>query len=133
MIYKFIIDRLEESGIEPDLIFPVGANLDGVLTPSQDVHFAVYTIRSRDPEYDLEGDLHHYREDVLVDFIARRYDTVHRLYDRAERKFSSFDPEASEDEYIFSVACSSPEPDAFDPEFGLYRRTMLVRINWSPV
>ena len=133
MIYKFIIDRLEASGIEPDLIFPVGANLDGVLTPNPDVHFAVYTIRSREPEYDLEGEIHRYREDVLVDFIARRYDLVHRLYDQAERAFLGFDPDGGDDEYIFSVACSSPEPDAFDPEFGLYRRTMLVRINWTPV
>ena len=133
MIYEFIIEQLKGSGIENELIFPVGANLDGVITPDPELHFAVYTIRSRTPEYDLSMDVHRYREEVLIDFIARRYDRVHRMYDSAERVFVASDPDTWEDEWIHSVECSSPEPDAFDPEFGLYRRTMLLKINWTPV
>lgn len=133
MIYEFIIDRLKDSGIAEDLIFPVGAKVDKILKQDTGVHFAVYTIRSRDPEYDLEGEIHRYREDVLVDFIARLYDRVHRMYDSAEKAFLGFDQDTGKGEWIHSVECSSPEPDACDQELGLYRRTMLVRINWTPM
>lgn len=133
MIYNFVINRLEKAGEPVRNIFPVGVNIDDIYTADNDFAFTVYTFKKRTPEYDLEGELHHYTEEVLVDFIGRKYDSIHAMYDAAEKSFTVSDLDTGAGEYIFSAVCSCPEPDAFDVEYGLLRRTMLVTIQWCPL
>ena len=132
MIYEYVLDRLKAASILGADIYPVGVNIDDIYTADNDFRFTVYLIRGRTPIYDLEGNVHHYREDVTIDFICRTYDIVHQMYDAVESTFNASEPESG-GQWIHGVECSSPEPDAFDPDYGLYRRTMLVRIDWSPV
>lgn len=132
MIYEYVLDRLKDAPILGADIYPVGVNIDDIYTADNDFRFTVYLIRGRTPMYDLEGNVHHYREDIVVDFICRTYDIVHQMYDAAERAFTAAASRFG-DQWIHNVECSSPEPDAYDLEYGLYRRTMLVRIDWSPV
>lgn len=133
MIYDFVVNRLEQADGLGENIFPVGVNIDDIYTADNDFFFTVYTFKGRQPQYDLEGDLHHYTEEVIVDFIGRIYSTIHALYDAAEASFVGCDFDTDTGEHICSVRCSSPEPDAFDVEYGLLRRTMLVTIDWFPV
>lgn len=133
MIYNFVVDRLEQVDGMKDRIFPVGVNIDDIYTADNDFFFSVYNFQRRTPEYDLEGDLHHYTEEIVVDFIGRLYDKLHEAYAAVENAFCVGDISTDTGEYIFSVRCSSPQPDAFDPEYGLLRRTMLVTIQWCPV
>lgn len=133
MIYDFIVDRLSRAEGLGVNVFPVGVNIDDIYTADNDFAFTVYTFNRRTPEYDLEGALHHYTEEVLVDFIGRRYDGIHAMYDAVEKAFRVSDSGTGTGEWIYSVRCSNPQPDAFDPDSGLLRRTMLVTINWVPV
>jgi len=133
MIYDFIVDRLTKSEGLGKNIFPVGVNIDDIYTADNDFAFTVYTCKSRNPEYDLEGELHHYTDLVLIDFIGRMYHSIHAMYDAVEKSFTVSDLNTGTGEYIYSSSCESPEPDAFDVDHGLLRRTMLVTIQWCPV
>lgn len=130
MIYDFIVDRLKQAEGLGENIFPVGVNIDDIYTADNDFAFTVYTFNRRTPEYDLEGDLHHYTDEVIIDFIGRMYHTIHAMYDATEKAFTVSDLDTGAGEYIFSSRCTSPEPDAFDADHGLLRRTMLVTIQW---
>ena len=133
MIYDFIVDRLKNAEGLGENIFPVGVNIDDIYTPENGFAFTVYTCSKRTPEYDLEGELHHYKEEVLIDFIGRMYDKIHAMYDATEKSFTVSEYDTGGGEYIFSSRCASPEPDAFDVDHGLLRRPMLVTILWCPV
>lgn len=133
MIYDFILSRLSQVEALKGKVFPVGVNIDDIYSADNDFAFTVYCCSRRTPTYDLEGNLHHYDDEVIVDFIGRMYHTVHTMYDDVEKTFAVSDLDTGTGEYIFSVSCSSPEPDAFDVEYGLLRRTMLVTIQWCPV
>lgn len=133
MIYDFIVGCLKQADGLGENIFPVGVNIDDIYTADNDFSFVVYTCIRRTPEYDLEGELHHYTDEVLIDFIGRMYHSIHAMYDAAEKAFTISDLDTGAGEYIFSSRCSSPEPDAFDAEYGLLRRTMQVSIQWCPI
>jgi len=133
MIYDFIVERLKQAEDLGENIFPVGVNIDGIYTADNDFAFTVYTCSRRTPEYDLEGALHHYTDEVIIDFIGRMYHNVHAMYEAAEKAFAVTDLDDGMGEYIFSARCSSPEPDAFDADYGLLRRTMVVVIQWCPL
>ena len=133
MIYDFIVSRLNSASALGPNVFPVGVNIDDIYSAENDFAFTVYTCKSREPEYDLEGGIHHYSDQVIVDFIGRLYHRLHEMYADTESAFSVSDLDTGNGEYIHSVRCSSPEPDAFDPEHGLLRRTMLISIDWSPM
>ena len=133
MIYSFVVDRLKSVDALGGKLYPVGVCIDDIYTADNDFAFAVYTFKSRTPIKDLEGDLHHYVDEVIIDFVGRLYDGIHGLYAAVEAAFDMQDSSTDSGEYIFSVDCSSPEADAFDAEYGLLRRTMLVTIQWCPV
>ena len=133
MIYDFIVDRLKQADGLGENVFPVGVNIDTIYTADNDFAFTVYTCTRRTPEYDLEGNLHHYKEEVLIDFVGRMYHSIHAMYDSTEKSFTVSDLDTGTGEYIFSSRCACPEPDAFDVDYGLLRRTMLVTIRWCPL
>lgn len=133
MIYDYVVDRLLQADGLGKNVFPVGVNIDDIYTADNDFSFTVYTFKSRQPHYDLEGDLHHYTEEVIVDFVGRLYGKIHALYDAVETAFTECNVATDTGEYICSAHCSSPEPDAFDVDYGLLRRTMLVTIDWYPI
>ena len=133
MIYEYVLNRLKKAEVLGEDIYPVGVNIDDIYSANNDIAFTVYTFKSRTPVTDLDGELHHYRDEVNVDFISRLYDKTHAMYDAVEAVLAVSEVDTESSEWIHNVECISPEPDAFDPEYGLYRRTMLVRIDWSPV
>lgn len=133
MIYNFVIDRLGSVEGLSETLYPTGVDISEIYTTDNDFFFSVYTFKSRTPEYDLGGDLHHYTEEILVDFVGRMYDKLHAAYDAVETAFRVSNVCTDTGEYIFSVKCSSPQPDAFDIDCDLIRRTMLVTIDWCPV
>ena len=133
MIYEYVLGRLKSVPILGADIYPVGVNIDDIYTADNDFAFTVYTFRSRTPVTDLDGELHHYRDEVIVDFISRLYDKVHGMYDCASEALSVACLDTGNGEWIQNAECLSTEPDAYDPEYGLYRRSMLVRIDWTPV
>lgn len=133
MIYDFIADGLKKVKEIGENVYPVGVNIDDIFSKNNDFSFTVYTFVRRTPEVDLEGELHHYTEEVLVDFIGYLYQNIHAMYDAVEKAFTVSDFNTGTGEYIFSIRCASPQPDAFDPELGLLRRTMQMTIQWVPV
>lgn len=128
MIYEFIKTRLQSVDGLQEKVFPPGVCIDEV-----EGAFAVYTLKKRTPVRDLSGELHHYVEEVSVDFVGEIYDELHELYCAAEESFNVSNLDTGHGEYIFSVAISSPEPETFDPNYALLRRTMLVYIHWCPI
>lgn len=133
MIYNFVADTLKTVDEIGENVFPVGVNIDDIHSTNCDFSFTVYTFVRRTPETDLEGNLHHYTEEVLVDFVGYLYEGIHAMYDAVEKAFSVSDFNTGTGEYIYSTRCVSPQPDAFDPELGLLRRTMQLSIQWVPV
>lgn len=127
MIYEFVKDRLQAvEGLQKN-VFPTGACIDDV-----EGAFAVYTLKGRTPVRDLSGDLHHYVEEVMIDFLGELYDPLHELYCQAEESFCLANVQTGHGEFVFSVTCASAEPDALDVNTALLRRSMLVTILWCP-
>lgn len=133
MIYDFVANKLKEVKEIGENVFPVGVNIDDIYAPDSNFFFTVYTFARRTPELDLEEELHHYTEEVLIDFVGYLYQSIHAMYDAVEKAFSVSNLETNTGEYIFSIRCASPQPDAFDPDLGLLRRTMQLTIQWVPV
>ena len=128
MIYQFLKARLETVPALTGAVYPTTVNIDDV-----EGAFAVYTCRDRIPVSDLSGEVHHYVESILLDFLGESYDELHELYCQAETALSVSNLDTGNGEYIFSVSCASTEPDKFNAETNLLRRTMLVTIRWCPV
>ena len=133
MIYDFVANRLRQVEGIGENVFPVGVNIDDIYTTDANFSFTVYTFTRRDPEFDLEGELHHYTEQVQVNFVGYLYEGIHAMYDAVEKAFSVSNLGTETGEYIYSIRCASPQPDAFDPDLGLLSRTMQLTIQWVPV
>lgn len=128
MIYQFIKDQLNSVPELADKVFPTGVCIDDVDGP-----FVVYTMKKRTPVKDLSGKIHHYIEEILVDFLGDLYDELHELYCNAEAALNVSNLDTGNGEYIFSVSCESTDQDSFDPDTTLLRRAMLVSICWCPI
>lgn len=127
MIYEFVKNRLRAvEGLQGN-VFPTGVCIDDI-----DGAFAVYTLKKRTPVKDLGGEVHHYVEEIVVDFLGTLYDELHELYCGAEEALDVANLDTGSGEYIFSIGCESTEPDAFEPNEALLRRSMLVTVNWCP-
>lgn len=128
MIYQFLKSRLESVPALAEAVYPTTVNIDDI-----EGAFVVYTYKDRTPVADLSGDVHHYVETILLDFLGEDYDELHELYHQAESALIVSNLDTGNGEYIFSVACASTEPDGFNSENHLLRRTMQVTIRWCPV
>ena len=128
MIYQFLKSRLESVPALAGAVYPTTVNIDEI-----EGTFAVYTFKGRTPVSDLSGDVHHYVESILLDFLGDSYDELHELYYQAEAAFAVSNLDTGNGEYIFSVACANAEQDSFNPGTHLLRRTMQVTILWCPV
>lgn len=128
MIYQFLKARLESVQTLAGAVYPTTVNIDDISGA-----FVVYTYKDRTPVKDLSGDVHHYVENLLLDFLGENYDELHELYHQAEAALTVSNLDTGDGEYIFSVTCASTEPDKFSPETHLLRRTMQVTIRWCPV
>lgn len=128
MIYQFLKSRLETVPALAGAVYPTTVNIDEI-----EGTFAVYTFKGRTPVSDLSGDVHHYVESILLDFLGDSYDELHELYYQAEAALAVSNSDTGNGEYIFSVACANAEPDSFNSETHLLRRTMQVTILWCPV
>lgn len=128
MIYEFVKDRLRTvEGLHAN-VYPTGVCIDDIAGA-----FAVYTLKKRTPVKDLSGEVHHYVEEIVVDFLGALYDELHELYCDAEEALDVANLETGSGEYIFSIGCESQEPDAFEPNEELLRRSMLVTIIWCQI
>lgn len=125
MIYEFLIDRL--GPVMDQQVYPSGVCIDDIPSP-----FAVYTYKDRTAIRDLGGELHHYQESVTLDFLGELYDQLHELARQAEDLLTVSNYDTGHGEYIFSASCASPEPDSFDPDTGLHRRTVQLNMDWCP-
>lgn len=128
MIYNFLKGRLESVDALGGNVFPTGACIDDV-----EGAFAVYTFKEQTSVKDLSGEVHHYRDVILVDFLGKVYDDLHEIYCQVQEALDVNNYDTGNGEYIFSVDCISPEPDSHDLETGLLRRSMQVTILWCPI
>lgn len=128
MIYQFLKSRLESVPVLTGAVYPTTVNIDEI-----EGTFAVYTFKNRTPVSDLSGEVHHYVETILLDFLGDSYDELHELYYLAEAALAASNLDTGNGEYIFSVVCANVEQDSFNPETHLLRRTMQVTILWCPV
>lgn len=127
MIHEFVKDRLQAvAGLQGN-VFPVGPCVDDI-----EGAFAVYTMKKRTPIKDLSGEVHHYSEEVVLDFLSELYDEVQEIYCMAEASLDLSNLDTGHGEYVFSVNCESAEPEGLDINTSLLRRSMLVTINWCP-
>ena len=128
MIYQFLKGRLESVPALTGAVYPTTVCIDGI-----EGAIVVYTYEGRTPFADLSGEVHHYEEIILLDFLGEIYDELHELYCLAEQALTVSNSDTGNGEYIFSVKCSSTESDKFHPDTHLLRRTMRVTIRWCPV
>lgn len=127
MIFEFLRKRLEDIPDLSDKIFPTGATIDDLDGP-----MVVYSFKKRTPIKDLSGEVHHYTEEIVLDFLGQDYDQLHELYCEAEETLSVSNLYTGTGEYIFDSTAISPEPDTHDLDTGLIRRTMQLNVNWCP-
>lgn len=128
MIYQYLTGQLNTVPALEGKAYPTTACIDDVEAP-----FVIYTYKDQTTVSDLSGDVHHYAENILLDFLGLDYDQLHELYRQAESALVVSNYDTGNGEYIFSVNCLSPEPDGFNRETWLLRRTMQVTILWCPV
>lgn len=127
MIFEFLRMRLEGISALSGKIFPTGATIDEMDGP-----MVVYSFAKRIPTKDLSGEIHHYTEEIILDFLGQDYDQLHELYCHAEEALSVSNQDTGAGEYIFFSAAISPEPETHDPDTGLIRRTMQLNVIWCP-
>lgn len=125
MIYEFIRQRLELDEKLRDKVFPTGVCLDDLVLP-----IAVYTDNGTTPVTDLSGEVHHYKTPYTVDLLGEDFDELHSLYLTAAKNLKVSNLDTGMGEYAFSSHAYATEPDAWDQNFNLLRRSMKVDINW---
>ena len=65
MIYQFLKSRLESVPALAGAVYPTTVNIDEI-----EGTFSVYTFKGRMPVSDLSGEVHHYVETILLDFLG---------------------------------------------------------------
>lgn len=125
MIYEFIKEKLNTLEPITGKIFPVSANLDEV-----EGALAVYSFQSTTPTRDMCGEIHHYTDVVYVDLLGPMYDQLAQLYFDAQDILDVSNLDTGYGEFIFSLETSVPERDVFDPDVGLYRKSLKIDVNW---
>lgn len=129
MIFEYIRSQLEKIDELKGNVFPSGgAVIDEIEGP-----FVEYVFQKRTSVRDLSGEIHHYRDEIVLGFQGTDYDTLHDLYFRAEELLAVTNQNTGSGEYIFSVETSSPAPDGYNSDNNLLIRMLQLNVIWCPI
>lgn len=126
MLFEAIKAALESVPALADKVFPLSVVIDDTPPP-----FAVYTFGEQTAVTDLNGAVHHYTDEIIIDFWAETYDQAHELFRAAEAALrAAANSDDGCGEYIFGVACGSQDSDAAESSLGLQIRRMVATVQW---
>lgn len=120
MIEAYIVSKLDTIPALSGQIFPAAAPV-GECTPP----FSIYTPMRRTPNRDMQGEIVFYSDTIRVDFYHDDFDSLCDLTAAAEKVLWAENEDQGE-LYVFSCRASGGDPDGFDLNLEMHRKTLIV-------
>lgn len=123
MVEHFIVSKLDTIAELSNQVFPSAVPVGDCEPP-----FAIYSVVGSVPTTDLSDEIAYYTDTIRVHFLGDDNDVLCSLVKIAETLLS-VQCEEFEDIYIFS-SCVIGEPDGFDLNLAMHRKTILVTVRY---
>lgn len=123
-IESFIVFKLNTVTELFGQIYPTAAPVGDCNPP-----FAIYTVMSSVPTCDLSGDIVSILDTIRVDLYGNDYDDLCSLARTVEDALTA-ECEECEELYIFYSHVARGEPDGFDMNMVLHRKTLSVAVRY---
>lgn len=124
-IESFIVFKLNTFEELAGQVYPTAAPVGDCDPP-----FAIYTVMSSVPTCDLSGDIVSILDTIRVDLYGDDYDALCALARTVEDALTA-ECEEYEDLYIFYCHVARGEPDGFDMNMALHRKTLTVAVRYG--
>lgn len=124
MIEAWLVSKLDTI---PDLagqIYPAAAPVGSCVPP-----FAIYTVMTHTPTRDLSQEVAYYTDTIRIDLYHDDYDVLCALAAQTEALLT-VQCEDQGDLYIFSCTASGGDPDGFDLNMELHRKTLIATVQY---
>lgn len=123
-IESFIVFKLNTFEELAGQVYPTAAPVGDCDPP-----FVIYTVMSSVPTCDLSGDIVSILDTIRVDLYGDDYDALCALALTVEDALTA-ECEEYEDLYIFYSHVARGEPDGFDMNMELHRKTLTVAVRY---
>lgn len=123
MVETYIVSKLDTIAELHNQAYPSAAPVGDCDPP-----FSIYSVVDSVPTNDLSGEPAYYTDTIRVHFLGDDNDVLCSLIKAAE-KVLSVRCEEWEEFYIFSSSVSG-EPDGFDMNMNMLRKTVLVTVRY---
>lgn len=124
MVENYIVFKLNTVTELSGQIYPTAAPVGDCDPP-----FAIYTVMSSVPAYDLYGDVVSILDTIRVDLYGDDYDALCALAQTTENSLKA-ECEEYDDLYVFYSRVSRGEADGFDMNMELHRKTLTVAVRY---
>lgn len=124
MVESFLVSKLDTIPELSGQIYPTAAPVGSCQPP-----FAIYTMSGSVPTRDLYGDVVYILDTIRVDLYGDDCDVLCVLAAAAENAVFA-ECEEYGDIYIFSSSSARGEPDGFDMNMELHRKTLSVAVRY---
>lgn len=124
VVENYIVSKLDTITALSGQVYPTAAPVGDCAPP-----FAIYTLLQHVTTRDLYGELAYYTDTVRVDLYHNDNDTLCSIAAEAESCMAAQCEEFG-DMYIYSCSASGGDPDGFDRNMELHRKTVDVNIQY---
>lgn len=124
MVESYIVSKLETIAALAGQIYPTSAPVGDCVPP-----FAIYTHMGSSINRDLAGEVLFYLDTIRIDLYSDDYDALCVLAAEAEQALFA-ECEENEDLYVFSCSASGGDPDGFDMNMELHRKTLIAAVRY---
>lgn len=124
MVESYILSKLDKVSGLSFQVYPTAAPIGDCHPP-----FAIYTVLGSAPTRDLSHDIVSILDTVRVDLYGDDYDALCALALDVETALLA-ECEEYDDMYVFSCTVARGEPDGFDMNMELHRKTLSVAVRY---
>lgn len=124
MIENYIVSKLDTIQALRGHAYPTAAPVGECKPP-----FAIYTILGHTPTRDIYDNLIYYTDTVRVDLYHDDNDALGAIAAEAEAAMGAQNQEF-EDMYIYSCTATGSDPDGFDMNLAMHRKTLSVAVQY---
>lgn len=124
MVESYIVSKLDTVTELSRQVYPTAAPVGSCHPP-----FAIYTVVGSAPTRDLSGEIVSILGTIRIDLYSDDYDALCLLAHTVEMALLA-ENEEYEDMYVFSAAVGRGEPDGFDMNMELHRKTLSVAVRY---
>ena len=124
MVESYIVSKLDTLPELSGQIYPAAAPVGSCVPP-----FSIYTVMTHVPTRDMAQEIAYYTDTIRIDLYHDDYDALCAMAAEAE-DLLTVQCEDLGDLYIFSCAASGGDPDGFDLNLELHRKTLIATVQY---